>query len=463
MPSTWSRNIYRALLTEQWHARGFSRSSALACCVALSIMLPAYAQDQRATPPAEDVAALLESAAVALRQHRPHEALPPLGLVEAIEPDNPWLWYFRGLAQRAIGNPYEAMACYDTAAAKLGSAEVGDDALASRIRRDRTAARRDVFGVSLRLGGAYDSNVTFLGDIGSTIDVISGREDGRVSLGFAADFAPIADETHTFAVGVRTEQSWHFSIDEFDYQDYGGYLLYARRIAPRWEAELRYDYDFTLLGRAEFLSRHALTPSLTYDWPASVAPLRLDETTVYFRASWQDFRFETDRESDRDGTTRAVGIEQRARFRPIRDSPWTTQWYAGYFFATVHTDGTQFDRRTHGVYAGVSAPLMNPWSPNAYLIIPDKELRLALDVAWRRDDYRGRDLVDRNRSRRRDQLLVAGATLSQLLISDPDAGEVVVRFFVGYSDVNSNVETREGATPFSYEKVVAGFQIRWSW
>ena len=459
MRTTWSRKSSHALLTEQWHTGRTGRSTVLAMCGALTITLAAHAQD----PPADDVAALLESAAAALLEHRPHDALPPLNRVEAIEPDNPWLWQLRGSAHRAIGNPYEALACYDTATEKLAASGSGDDALASRIRRDRAAARRDVFGVSLRLGAAYDSNVTFLGDVGSTLDVISGREDGRVSLGFSVDFAPIADETHTLAFGVRTEQSWHFLVDTFDFQDYGGYLRYARRLAPRWQAELRYDYDFTLLGRGEFLSNHALTPSLTYDWPASVAPLRLTDTRAYFRASWQDFRIDTDRASDRDGTTRALGIEQRLSIGPFRDSTWSAQWRIGYFFETTHTAGTQFDRRTHALYAGVSAPLRNPRSPNKYLIFPDKELRLALDVAWQRDDYRGRSLVDRNGSRRRDIGLSGGATLSQLLMSDPDGGEVVVHLFVHFFDVNSNVATREGATPFSYEKVVAGLQIQWSW
>jgi hypothetical protein len=406
--------------------------------------------------------------------------------VEAIEPGNPWLWYLRGSAHRAIGDPYQAMACYDRAAEALASAG-GDEALAARIRRDRAAARREVFGVSLRLGAAYDSNVTFLGDVGSAFDVISGREDGRVSFGFSADFAPIANETHILAIGVRTDQSWHYLVDEFDFQDYGGYLRYARRLAPRWEAELRYDYDFALLGRDEFLSRHALTPSLTYDWPApgaatsdqgggryetsdrgggrylSAKPIWLDDTRVYFRVAWQDFRIDTDRPFDRDGTTRGVGIEQRLSLRPFRNSPWTMKWHAGYYFETMHTDGPQFDRRTHGVYAGVSAPLMNPLSPGAYLILPDKELELALDVAWQRDDYRGRTLVDRDESRRRNTGLSAGATLSQLLMSDPDRGEVVLRLFVNWSDVNSNVATREDATPFSYDKTVAGIQLQWSW
>ena len=48
-------------------------------------------------------------------------------------------------------------------------------------------------------------------------------------------------------------------------------------------------------------------------------------------------------------------------------------------------------------------------------------------------------------------------------MSDPDRGEVVLHLFVNFSDVNSNVTTREDATPFSYEKVVAGFQLQWSW
>jgi len=40
----------------------------------------------------------------------------------------------------------------------------------------------------------------------------------------------LADGSDSLVTGARLGHSWHFSVEQFDVQDYGGFIRYGRRI-----------------------------------------------------------------------------------------------------------------------------------------------------------------------------------------------------------------------------------------
>ncbi|MFQ5489201.1 MAG: hypothetical protein ACE5GE_00655 [Phycisphaerae bacterium] len=418
----------------------------------------ALAQDQ----PSHDVRAALEFAATLLAADMPEKALRTLNEVQRREPNNPWLGFYRGTAHVQLGAPYAAMESFDRSLEILASLGDPDPELAERIGRLRSQARRQVFGVSFSLGLAYDTNVTFLGDAG-TLDIIANQPDGRFGSSLRIDFAPLADREQTLTFGARLSHSWHFGIEQFNFQDYGGYLRYAHRLGRRWELSLQYDYDLSYLGNEPFLSSHGLTPAVTYRWPVSANPLSLRETSIFYRFGAQDYLFEVDPAFDRDGIRHAVGIEQRLDLRPIRNADWLWSLSAGYRFESFATDGSEFDRFGHNFHLGVEVPLVNPANPAEYLLLPDKELLFGFTADWQLNHYRNRSLSDENSGRRSDLITTLGFSLSQTLIDDPDLGQLVLHTVINWTNANSNVTTQDRVSPFTYDKLIYGVQLAWSW
>ena len=73
--------------------------------VGVVLALGQASEDQPQTADAIARAALeLASEALIAEPPRPREALRELKRVEQLEPDNPWLWFYRGLAEGSLGN-----------------------------------------------------------------------------------------------------------------------------------------------------------------------------------------------------------------------------------------------------------------------------------------------------------------------------------------------------------------------
>ncbi len=418
--------------------------------VALFAAAPAPAQTDAPPPVQSD----LDAAAELVQSNRPREALQRLDTVESREPDNPWVWFYRGLAHLEIGNWYTSMESLDRAQDLLSAHGDPDPNLAEAIRRYRGKARNQVFGVTLNLGLAYDSNVTFLGSGGAGLD-LAGRGDGKFTSRLQFAYAPIATEAETLTVGVRIVDSWHFAIEEFDDQDYGATFRYVRALNDRWSAAIQYDYDITYLGNEPFSSAHAITPSLIYTWPGMSESLRPTESTLTYRIEGRDFLFDTDPRFDRDGYTNAISLEQKFALRPIVDSHWTWDIAAGYSLDSVATEGREFDRLDHTFYLDVAVPLTNPW-------LPQKDLTFRFNANWQIADYRNDSLLDGDADERSDFLTTLTAVISQKLVTVAERGDLTVHGIVGWSDANSNVTTTAGASPFTYDKWIAGVQLEWS-
>ncbi len=404
----------------------------------------------------------LESAAVILQEGHPRAALELLDAVEAKEPRNPWLWFYRGCAWLQLRSPYAAMNALDTAADILH--DLGNPApdLLARIRQVRAGARRQVFNVSFNLGMAYDSNVSYLGDVG-TLDTPAGRGDMRYGLGLRLDLAPIADQRQALTAGTRIRTAWHFSVEQFNYQGYGSYLRYTRYLGDRWELAGRYDYDMELLGNDAFLSTHTLTASLTFRPKPSTARFRPTYTTIHYAFAAQEFFYDVDPEFDQDAVVHRVGVQQAFSLRQMPRSEWACDFLVGYTFSSYLADGSEYDRYVHDFHLGLGVPLINPAKPDEYLLLPDKELVFRFQANWEHASHWNGSRNDRDRDGRSDLITTLSFMASQTLLSDPDDGELVLHAIVNWTEADSNVTTRDLLHPFTYDKVIYGIQLVWSW
>lgn len=409
------------------------------------------------------VRSALESAGSFLRIDEPQAALEALQPIEQLEPKNPWLWFYRGLAHDRLGNAYVAMESLDRALDLLAEFGNPDPQLAETIRKHRRRTRRQVLNLNYQTGLAYDTNVSFLGNVAAATDLITGRQDGKFTSNLDFQFAPIATDNQTLVFGGRLGHTWHFAVEQFDYQDYGSSIRYARRFDRHWQASVQYDYDVTFLGNEPFLSNHALTPGLQYDWHPGTALFAPDKTNVYYQFSGRDFLFETEPAFDRDGIVNAFGIEQSFLFRPLPASSRTADLTLGYRFESISTQGSEFDRNNHDYYLGLGLPLLRPWAPDDYLILPDKELVFRFNVDFQTGDYRDRGLLDRFGRQRNDRITTYGFSISQRILEHPDYGDLTLHGIIHWTDARSDVEMRDRATPFTYDKVVYGMQLEWSW
>lgn len=402
---------------------------------------------------APDIRTALESAAASLETGDATAALEALKSVETVEPNNPWLWFYKGRAHALRGYPHEAIAAFDRALDALASLGNPDPPLTERIRADRRMVRRKVTHQSVLLGLAYDSNVTFRGG-GATGLFVSGRGDAKFTSQWLWDYAPIATPDEKLTLGGHVSHAWHSGIGEFNYQDYGAFLRYWRTLNEHWAFDLHYSYDMTYLGNQPFLSNHSLGPGLIYRWKPTGHRLEPRETKIDYRIDARDFLFDTAPTFDRDGFANSIGIAQTFRFRPTKDA--TTAWdvYAGYRFQTVTTEGSEFDRNTHGLYVKVAMPLKNTW-------LSANEPVLQLSASWEFDDYDNRSAFDTRGRRRDDVITTVGLVLSQLLKSDPERGELILHLIVQWTDSDSNVRAAQNVSPFNYDKIVAGARLEW--
>jgi len=410
-----------------------------------------------------DVGGELAAASFDLSLGDARAALRRLERVAELEPDNPWVLYYRGAALGMLRQPYAAMEALDAADARLAALGDPDPELRERIAEERARARKQVFELRLEMGLAYDTNVTFTGTGGQDFGFISGRSDGVFGTRAQWSFAPVADDANVLAFNVRTAQAWHFKVKEFDFQNYGASLRYARRWDDHWESSITYNYDFSVLERQSYLCNHALVFGLDHHWAASGARVRGRRSGVFYRISAEDFLFPVPEVLDRDGIAHAVGLEQAVQIQPLADANWVWELSAGYMFESVHTQGREFDHYSNNFFLRCGLPLLNPADTGAYLLLPDKEMRVEFDAIWELDQYRHPSLYDDQRKHRRDLVTTCAMRISQVLQSDPRDGDITLNAIIAWTDSDSNVLTDDDGTPFSYDRMFYGLQIAWSW
>jgi hypothetical protein len=410
--------------------------------------LPVAGQAEQGNP----IVAALEAAAQALDRGEARRALDALEPVKAEEPDNPWYLFYAGRAQHMLNDPHAAIGYYDRALERLEAYAESDSSLANAIGIARREARREIFTFYLQSGLAYDSNVTF-GGAGATATFISGREDGKFATRIAWDYAPVIRPDRSLTLSGRVASAWHFAVEEFNYQDYGTTVRYSQRLSDHWRFDLLYDYDFFALGNDSFLSTHGLSPRLSYLWTLQDRAFEPTETLFDYRLEAVDYLFDTEPVLDRDGFTNTVGLAQAFLLRPRRESAWACDLFVGYRFGSFATEGSEFDRWASNIFVGAAFPLKS--------LLRDRDLTFQFNADWEISDYWHSSVYDEDGDERDDLITTLGAILSQELIDDPRDGQLILHAIVGWSDADSNVHTEDGADPFTYDKLIAGFQLEW--
>src|SRR5689334_21955749 len=81
----------------------------LRCLCLYAVLFAQLAPVQAQTTQEDEVRTWLEDAAHQIAGGEYSKALETLQRVEKSEPDNPWLWFFRGTAQYQLNEPYRAM------------------------------------------------------------------------------------------------------------------------------------------------------------------------------------------------------------------------------------------------------------------------------------------------------------------------------------------------------------------
>lgn len=425
------------------------------------VLVGAAGRGRASEPPPAEVREALEQAALALHAGNADRALRVLTAVEPIEPDNPWLWYYRGAALNLLDQPIRARSALDRARGILRRLGDPDPNLAALVEQQSRLAWRKTVNVSLTTGLAYDSNVSFLAGDAATLGLIAGEEDGKFSTGSRIDLALVEDGVNSLAVGLHSSHAWHFQIDPFDDARYRSHVRYGRRLADRWRGEVQYDYEYVTLDHRGFLDAHGATLAVHYGWSLSGDRVRPLESSVYYRIDVRDYRYPVREAFNQDGLTHGVGVQQTWQVQPAPQ--WTWQVATGYRFDYVTTEGSQYDRRANNLHVGVRMPLVRPGAPDQYLILPDRELALRFDTEWQSARYRNVSLDDRDRDRRRDRTTLLALGLSQVLRDDPRTGRWTLHLVSEWTNAESNVELRGGVSPFTYEKFVVGLLMQWSW
>jgi len=346
------------------------------------------------------------------------------------------------------------------------------------------APQRNDLSLSLYAGARRDTNVVLLGERTDLPRDISQERDFGFTAGASLDYTYDITERLTLGLQARTSQLWNVEVHEFDQQTYGGSVALQREALREVDEfgpvylVLQYDFDYTLLGRSEFLRSHALTPSVRMYWAKQRA-----QTDVFFTYEVRDYSEPLfDRRFNRDGTYLTVGVSQRvkmmemtAAYTDLGWEPWglpgdeglaqedpdyPLRYMTPYVAASYSQDATagdEFDRRAAALLLGVEMPL--PWG---------LEFDASALFEWER--YPQGSLIDFHRRGRRDLVQEYGLALSRTFVLRAgnranrytpafDRLLMTVRAHAMWTQDDSNVVDRIGQALFEYDRAVYGLSV----
>ncbi|MFH1109195.1 MAG: hypothetical protein V1790_08385 [Planctomycetota bacterium] len=333
-------------------------------------------------------------------------------------------------------------------------------------------------------GTRYDTNIILLGERTDLPRDVSRQKDFGLESGWAVDYTHDLTERLAVGVQVRTAQLWNAGVEQFDQQTYGASFAWQYEFLKKEGSmgpgsfTLQYDYDYTLLGKDEFLQNHAVRPGVKLDWADGRATSAL--FLNYQRRDYSEPLF--DRRLDRDGDYFTVGVlhefktvEMTQVYKEWGLEPWGLPSDAGldqddpdypHRYLRPHigarhswdsTAGDEFDRRANALQAGVQIPL--PWG-------------VAFDAAavleW--ENYSHGSLVDFHRRERHDLVQEYAIALSRTFVLREgmranryaptiDRMLMTVRAHATWTDDDSNVLDRPGQAVFSYDRAVYGVSV----
>ena len=299
-----------------------------------------------------------------------------------------------------------------------------------------TATARRPWDLTLQMGLDWDTNVSLRGRNLRQVPGEPDPQDLRFGLGSAFTYRVVDAEEVVLGVGTTTFNSWHHQADDFDVQSYGTnvYGAYSPKGAKWLTLGMRYDWDYSFLGRESFLARHRLTPQMDIQWN------KWTSTTVFYQFDDSNYYNQSRNDRlDRSGITHALGVIQSFELFEMYKRKFTTS--VSYRYEDVRVHGTEFDSDNHVFGLGLSVPL--PWDMT-FDHIQEFEV----------DFYRNASLFDRSRSHRQDFIHTMIFALSKQFNEHLSA-----RFQVDVSNDDSNIADSRGQEFFDYNRVIYGLSV----
>ncbi|GEM_PF-1756202 len=336
--------------------------------------------------------------------------------------------------------------------------------------------RLDIQG-ELSIGTGYDTNVILLGkntllplDVSHKWDWTLNTHAGvSVSRYFGARELPLG-ESLSVGVGGATTHAWHPSVHEFNLNQYAGRAWVNWQPLTDLYVGVEYEYTYTLLGAAPFISGNRITPVISRIWRrgGGAAADETGRTDLWYNYEYRDYLEDIgDWRLNRDGEYESVGI--RHTFNLLRATDLWPSYFAahedetralgnewlqasvGYVFRDERTRGTEFDLAGHSILAGVAVPL--PW-----------RMAFTLDSVFTWEDYAAPSLFDYRRNERSDFVQTYDFGLTRWFVArgedrDLPSLEVKLRAGVSLTYEDSNTWDRLHERVYEYNRAIFGLRL----
>jgi hypothetical protein len=404
--------------------------------------------------------------------------------------------YYQGLIDLAGNRRREALTKLQQVVARGVAGEqlvVNAEDLVEHIEREQKAHPSPMvldsalgplrFEGAFTLGYFYDTNVILLGEDTALPRGIAHEWDHRFGVEAGLDVSRqfteqecVLGKSLLLGLGAQTSHLWQPSIGEFDINIYGG------RAYVNWEAlrdfflGLQYDYSYSQLGHAPFISSNRITPVISKVWRGS--PALAGEpgewrarTDIYYSYDYRDYLDQlADPRFDRDGPYHAVGIKQtfnlwkaqdlwRDYYAAEPDAPPVDfrdgqRWLAvriGYVYRNEQTQGSEFDLVGHTIQAGLDVPL-----PCRLMF------GFRTGLSW--DGYDHASLLDFRRNERGDFIQHYDFGLTRTFVERGESDSmptlrVRLRAGVEFGIQDSNIWNRLSEDVYSYDRAIYSVKL----
>ena len=229
--------------------------------------------------------------------------------------------------------------------------------------------------------------------------------------------------------------SWYMDLSDFDIASYQAGPFVNWHFSENWFLSARYGFNYVDLGHDPYLTRHVVTPQLTY------IEKNFGYTSAYYQFEARQFDEDSPPALDRDGQIHALGILQGINLPAIFRDAGPANLEVSYRFEDQVADGSDFDGLFHTIGATLYVPL------------PVWKLRADIAGSISYDGYTHGNSLDDDGDERKDLEYNVSVGLSRQINKN-----FTVRADYTYTDHDSNVESA-GFHPYSYDRNQAGIRL----
>lgn len=289
--------------------------------------------------------------------------------------------------------------------------------------------------LQISAGYEYDTNVVLRGANVALPSELSNEEDGRFVLQPTGSYSFFRTDRMDAGLEASGYFTFQNDITSFNIESYqaGPYIDY--RINDNLFASARYGFNFIRFGHEDYLTRHIVTPQVTYVWA------KRGYTSLYYQFQHRDFQDAASVPGiERDGTNNIFGIVQGITLPELFKGEGATNLELSYRYDIQSTEGTEYDGDFHAVGLVYYVPL--PW-----------QLRADVGATLRFEQYRNDSLFEPGEARDDTELVFTAGVTKRL------SSNASLRVDYSFTDRNSNIETVTGQKPFEYDRHVVGIRF----